>query len=71
MILEVIKNDALRQIEKERSVAASLRAYLPVSFFDLLSLCTSLCQCKLTIVLLSLWDQYYNIAPYFCATKCD
>ena len=17
------------------------------------------------------WDQYYNIAPYFCATKCD
>jgi len=44
MILEVIKNDALRQIEKERSVAASLRAYLPVSFFDLLSVCTSLCQ---------------------------
>ena len=20
---------------------------------------------------LSFWDQYYNIAPYFCATKCD
>ena len=20
---------------------------------------------------LSFWDQYYNIAPYVCATKCD
>jgi len=20
---------------------------------------------------LSFWDQYYNIAPCFCATKCD
>ena len=23
------------------------------------------------VSLLSFWDQYYNIAPYFCATKCD
>ena len=56
--------------------------------------CSTNClrNCKLNIVLISLWglmhkiyptsryknvsslsfwDQYYNIAPYFCATKCD
>ena len=36
MILEVIKNDSLRQIEKERSVTLSLSVCL--------SVCVSVCQ---------------------------
>ena len=54
-----------RQLLDKSSAADLLPTYIFKQVIDLLAPFVT------DVSSLSFWDQYYNIAPYFCATKCD